>query len=160
MPAAPFAAVHFVSDPAGRLPIPKEAANQIGWLKGAEPVPAWLWLVSEGRYRLLTTEEVQADPMLSPLFDVITNGHSGERPNATEAQSDIDAAMMSRLIPITISPPKPAWRINVPKTVASFAPADSDMKHFSILFGADGYWEIWHTEALRRAASQNPSPRA
>jgi hypothetical protein len=141
---------HVRSDPANRITLPKHCSHRAPF-QGSESFDAWLLLLSPGRYRLLTDEQVQSDPHLEPVRSLILEGKSPVPTEPTLAEEPTRAAIVARLLPTTISPQGPNWRISFPKAFDPFVPPECDAKEFSILFSLEGYWEIWYRDVLRRA---------
>jgi hypothetical protein len=108
-------------------------------------------LLAPGRYRLLSDEQVQQDPLLEPVRSLILDGKSVDRTGPTIAEETRFAAVVARLVPTQIAPPGPGWRISFPKAFDVFVPSDCNPKAFSIIFCSEGYLEIWYTDVLRKA---------
>ena len=152
----PLLPAHVNADEDRRIPLPIQLSDHIDWLKGTEPIDAWLLVVAFGRYRLLKDEQVQDHPLLAPLRLLILEGKPIEISEQGQSQEQSRTAMVARLAPATISPPTkkgPRWRIQFPKTFDVFAPPDCDKRAFSILLTPEGHWEIWHTSVLQKAAT-------
>ena len=148
----PLLPAHTGTDVYGRLTIPTQLSDHITWIKGTEFLRAWLLLIELGRYRLLSDEQAQNDPHLEPIRSLVLEGRSAILTEPTHAIGLQRAAMVARLVPITISPPKPGWRFTFPKAFDAFAPPECNRTAFSILLSLEGYLEIWYTDVLRRAA--------
>jgi hypothetical protein len=69
----------------------------------------------------------------------------------TQVDNALSAALAARLLPTSIAPPGPCWRVSFPRAFDVFVPPDCDPKSFSVLLSPEGYLEIWYTETLRRA---------
>ena len=145
--------VQLTVDVNNRMVLPKHITDRIGWLDGPKPIKAWLLLISAGRYRLLPDEAVQDDPKLEPLRFLILEGKPGAVAEPTYARDPNIAALVARMLPITITPPKPAWRFSKPKSMEIFASTASDAGDFTMFLSVEGYWEIWQTGALKLAIS-------
>ena|ERR1039458_7067579 len=152
-------AIRLTADGYGRLPLPKNLAIQIPWLKGKEPIGAWLLLISLGRFRLLKNEEVQSDPDLAPVRDFLLGEQLGERCEPSSAEPSDLASLPVRLLRILLRPHGSSWRLSIPPIMEIFAPANCDRNDLTALFSPDGYLDIWYTEALRHAAL-GPLPAA
>jgi len=152
MPPDALVPAPITADISNRITLPKNFSDRIPWMRGTESLQAWLWLVTLGRYRLLSDEQVQSDPQLEPVRSLILEGKSTAAAEPTHAEEPSRAAIVARLAPTAISPPGPGWRISLPKLFDMFVPPDCDQKAFTILFSLEGYWEIWYTDILRRAA--------
>ncbi|SRR6266705_4048556 len=142
---------HTKVDASNRITVPEHFSNRIPWMKSGE-VRGWLLLVGEGRYRLLSDEQVMGDPELEPVRQLILEGKSAAVAAPTSIADPYDSALVARLTPVKITPPGPGWRISFPKALEVFLPENCNRKKFSILFSLEGYWEIWYTDKLTRAA--------
>jgi hypothetical protein len=115
-----------------------------------------LLLLALGRYRLLSDEQVENDPQLEPIRLLILEGKPAVVGEPTQSKDLNDEAIVARLVPVSAAQHKQSqsWRISLPKELLkAFAPPDcGDPKAFSILLSFEGYWEIWYTDVLRRAA--------
>jgi hypothetical protein len=155
MPNEPLVPVHTSLDPDNRVTLPKHVSDRILWMTGTN-VQAWLLLLAPGRYRLLSDEQVQNDPQLEPVRLLILEGEPAAVSEPTCSKGLNDEAIVARLVPITPAQHKQSqsWRISLPRELLkAFPPPDcADPKAFSILFSLEGYWEIWYTDVLRRAA--------
>jgi hypothetical protein len=143
---------HTTADTANRITLPRTYSGRAPFC-GSESFQAWLLLLMPGRYRLLTDDQVKNDPELEPVRLLITEGKVPAMADPTSAEPHERAARVARLLPTTISPPPPGWRISFPKAFDPFVPTDCDAKAFSVLFSLEGYWEIWYTDVLRKNAS-------
>src|SRR5579872_2237897 len=101
--------VHITADAYNRIALPQHFCDQIPWICGKDPLLGWLLLVSPGRYRILSDEQVQSDPQLEPIRLLILEGQSAIPRDPTCADEPKHAAIVARLLPVTISPPKPGW---------------------------------------------------
>jgi hypothetical protein len=149
--AEKFVPVHLTADTYGRITMPKLYSDAERWIQGTESLQAWLLLVSQGRLRLLSDDQVQRDPLLEPVRLLVLEGRPAALTEVTFTEEPKRAALVARLLPTVVSPPGPGWRISIPKAFDIFAPSDSDAKAFSILMSLEGYLEIWYTDVLRRA---------
>jgi hypothetical protein len=151
MSLEPLTPVSTKADSSNRITLPNHISERISWMTGAD-LRAWLWLVEHGRYRLLSDAQVESDPQLEPIRQLILEGTSASVAEPTRAQETVEAAMVARLVPISIAHPKPGWRFSLPKELDAFRPPGCNPKDFFILFSADGYWEIWYKDVLQKAA--------
>lgn len=142
---------HTKVDASNRITLPEQFSDRIPWLKNGE-VRAWLLLVAEGRYRLLSDQQLVDDPELEPVRQLILEGRTVNTAGPTSAIDSADAAIVARLTPVTVSPPGPGWRIAIPRSLDVFLPENCDGKKFSVLLSPDGYWEIWYTDVLKKNA--------
>lgn len=137
------------ADKSNRLDLGKDLSQAVPWLS-APDVRAWLFVVAPGRYRLLSDEQVENDLRLEPVRQLIVEGPSAARSEATGAYDLEEAALAARLLPLeAISSRKTGLRITLPK-LRAFVPPQCDPKRFSIFFSLEGYLEIWHTDLLQR----------
>jgi hypothetical protein len=151
MALEPLIPAHTTTDPSNRITLPNRISERIPWMIGTS-LQAWLLLVEPGRYRLLSEEQVEMDPELEPLRQLILDGASAAITEPTRAQEGTQAAKVARLVPISIAHPKPGWRISLPRELDAFLPSECNPKALSILLCTDGYWEIWYTDVLKKAA--------
>jgi hypothetical protein len=149
MPNEPLVPEHTQVSLDNRVSLPKRFSDSVAWIKGTE-VPAWLFLLELGRYRLLSDEDVKDDPVLESVRLLILHEEQTVTIKASEAESSADAAIMARLIPITIKSHKGSWRMPFPEELASLAPLDCNPRSISILASPKGFVEIWYTDMLRR----------
>jgi hypothetical protein len=151
----PLVPIHRSLDPDDRITLPKHLSDQMSWMAGTN-VRAWLLLLAPGRYRLLSDEQVENDPQLEPVRLLILEGKPAVVSEPTYSKDLKEEAIVARLVPIAVAQHKQSqcWRISLPRELLkAFAPPDcGDPKAFSILLSLEGYWEIWYTDVLRRAA--------
>jgi len=145
--------VHTTVDSSNRIVLPKDFSDHIPWMTG-EVSLAWLFLVAPGRYRLLSDEEVQGNSHLQPVRMVVLDGKVETTTEPTYREALKDAALVARLVPVTVAHPKPGWRISLPRELDAFVPPDCNPKKISILLSLEGYWEVWYTDVLRDAVFQ------
>lgn len=132
-----------------RVTLPKRFSEALPWIKGTE-LQAWLFLVELGRYRLLSEEDVQNDPLLEPVRGLIMQEKTIVATGASYAENSADVAMTARLIPITVRFHRGSWRIPFPEEWSALAPVDSNPRAISFLISPKGFLEIWYTDLLRR----------
>jgi hypothetical protein len=149
MPSEPLVPLHTKADASNRITLPKHFSDRIPWMTGTD-IQAWLFLMGPGRYRLLSDDQVQSDPQLEPIRQLILEGASSAMTEPTRSGEPEEAAMVARLVPISIAHPKPGWRISLPRELDAFVPRECNPKTLSILLSPEGYWEIWYTDTLRR----------
>ncbi|HEU5414389.1 MAG TPA: hypothetical protein VFW31_11560 [Candidatus Angelobacter sp.] len=140
--------VRIRADSSNRLALPRNIVDHMSWLSGSEIVHAWLLVLSLGRYRLLTDDEVKSNPDLEPVRDLVLRGQVIGRGDLITAEEPKRAAMAAKLLPTIVTPPGPTWRIVLPKAIAIFIPADCDAKDFILFLTLDGFWELWNTHIL------------
>lgn len=143
--------VRIRADSSNRLALPKNFIDRMSWLRGSEPVHAWILVLSLGRYRLLTDDEVRSDPDLEPVRDLVLRGEITVQTDLMIAEQPRHAAVAAKLLPIIVTPPGPTWRIVLPKAIAIFAPINSDVDDFTVFLTLNGHWELWNTHILREA---------
>ena len=149
-----FVPFHTTADTSNRITLPRHFSEKITWLQGKEPLRGWLLLVDLGRFRLLSDQQVQNDPQLEPVRFLILEGKPPEELEPTTRAEKMErAAFIARLQPATLTPPPPGWRLAFPRTFDIFRPADCDERTFSVFLSLEGFWEIWHTDVLRRAGT-------
>jgi hypothetical protein len=149
-----FIPVHTKADIGNRISVPRHFSEHLPWLNGSRPIRAWLVLLSPGRIRLLSEEQVRSDPQLEPICELLLEGTPAAICEPSSEKPLQRAAVVARLVPVSIAPPAtsgPGWRISFPKVFDEFIPPDCKPNAFSILLSIEGYLEIWYTEVLRRA---------
>jgi hypothetical protein len=153
MPNEPFVPVHLSPDPDDRIALPKHFSDRVPWAASTDG-QAWLLLLESGRYRFLSDEQVQGDPRLEPIRLLILEGKPTVVSEPTRAKDLKDEAIVARLLPVAVALHKQSqrWRISLPRELNAFEPPDCDPKKLSILFSLEGYFELWYTDVLRRAA--------
>jgi len=151
MPPEPLIPAHTTADASNRISLPKYLSGMASWIQGTQTVQGWILLLAPGRFRLLSDEQVMGDPQLEPIRLLLLEGKSAVGNEPTRAEELRRAAMVARLVPISIAPPGPGWRVSFPKLFDEFAPSECNRKAFSILFSPEGYLEIWYTDVLRKA---------
>jgi hypothetical protein len=144
--------IRFRGDGFGRITLPKDLCTQIGWLRGEEPIDAWLLLLSDGRFGLLSKEEAEADSALDRLRAIALSGEATEKAEPSSAVPPEEAALVAKLTPITLKPRGQVWRFSIPSIMEIFAPPNSNLLDLLAIWSNDGYWELWYVEAFKRAA--------
>ena len=134
-----------------RIYIPKHL-GQLAALKDRDKVDCWLLVVSPGHYRLAL--QPQREEKNGDLADILEAIAAAKVPGdlLTGTDSDPKAAIVARLIAITVSPKKGAWRLIIPKVARRLAPS-GDTARFVFLTVLAGYIEIWFPDTLRQAVS-------
>ncbi len=133
-----------------RIHLPAHFVSRISWLKGEEPVEAWLVVVGVGRYRLLSLDQVNASPLLKQLRMRIEIAAPPEpETGPINVESPQMAALAARLFPATLSHGEVGWRITLPKDL----PPAGAIKYGSnlVLLFSQGYLELWTVETLSRS---------
>jgi hypothetical protein len=144
--------VHTTSDASNRITLPKYLSDCLPWVTGTDTIEAWVLQIELGRYRLLSDEQVQGDSRLEPIRSLLLEKKTASPTEPTFAEEIGRAAMVARLLPTAITPPKPGWRIAFPRAFDPFAPEGCDRNAFSVLLSPEGYLEIWYTDILRKAS--------
>ena len=149
---------HVKADFAYRILLPKNLSARIPWLHEKDRLEAWLFLISPGRFRLLSDDDVQNDSRLEPVRSLILNGPSAavEPSTADEAAS---AAIVACLFPTSLTRPKTGWRLSVPRPADALVPKNYG-KEISITYSFEGYLEIWYTEVLHAAVREGTDKRS
>lgn len=153
MTTAAITPAQLTPDAPNRFPLPKPLTDHISWLSGKEEKEAWILAVAAGRFRLLSDEEVRADAHLETLRSIVLNGTSEDPIEPTSVLSTERSALPARLVRISLKPHASGWRLTAPKALQVLAPVDCDHNDLTLLLSAEGYWEIWQTQTLKRAAS-------
>jgi hypothetical protein len=144
----------------GRIPLPKDLCAQVPWLNGNDPIPGWLLLLSEGRFRLLSTEQVKRDDQLEILRNTALQEITPENGEPSEAEPAEIAAQTAKLFQIELRPHQSSsWRFAIPREMEIFSPPGPDSGFFVAAFSREGYWEIWYLESYKQAGL-GPVPAA
>lgn len=134
-----------------RITIPQAYCERILWVCGDQIMRVWLLQLVPGRFRLLSDLAVEQNQKLLGLRAAIINGPDETAADATALESGELAALIGRLIPTTLSPPRPAWRLLVPKHIV---PDDRNKRTLVLLFSL-GYLEIWYLDTYNTALSSS-----
>ena len=120
-------------------------------LAGEGSIDCWLIVLTPGRYRLLQQGAESSEGNLSRILRQI--GEAAAPGDVLDRTNDnaLDA-VPARLIPCTVSPPQPGWRINFPKEAKELVPEKEDRSFVYVMIVA-GFIEIWFPDTLRRALS-------
>jgi hypothetical protein len=140
---------HVTADKYGRITLPKQFSDRLSWLTGSDEIQGWLLLLSLGRFRILSDEQVQNDPLLEPVRSLVLEGKPEVTAEPTHADNPKSALIVARLLRAPIKP-KQGWRISFPSAFDVFKPSGCNDKAFSLLFSLDGYLEIWYTDIVRK----------
>jgi hypothetical protein len=147
---------HTSFDPDGyRIPIPKHLSDRLSWLSGSQSMAGWLWMISGGRYRLLSDEQVKADPYLDPLRTFLLEQQLSPSVDPSASSNNEDASLIARLQPVELKLNQSYWRLSFPAVLNEFVPSGCDQKRISFILPLDGYLEVWYTETLRAAVFQS-----
>src|SRR5438034_861191 len=122
-----------------RVTIPQSYAEAIEWIRGDKNLAVWLLLHSPGRFRLLTDQQAARDTTLCRIRSIIVDGPGDPVVPPTAFEPNDQAALIGRLIPTTLAPPPPTWRLTIPKQML---PDDNPNRTFTLIFSL-GYLEIW-----------------
>jgi hypothetical protein len=138
MVETPFAP-ETVNSADGRITIPQRYCEKMPWVSGKDPLLVWLLMLVPGRFRMLSDLEVQQDVHLRGIRSVIVDGPTELGSPATAFEPSERAAIIGRLTPTTLFPPRPSWRLMMPKHILL---GYSENRTFVLLFSS-GYVEIW-----------------
>ena len=134
----------------GRVFLPTELVGRLAWLLGDEPIQCFLLVIEPGRYRLLSRNEVEGAPALRDLVPAEVESED-DTPDADpyEAEPAESVLLSLRLIPATVSPRGPGWRLTLPKSLRALQAMDAGTD--VVLIRYKGYVEIWSKECFDRA---------
>jgi hypothetical protein len=132
-----------------RISIPESYRKKIAWMNGGEPLRAWLLTLMPGRFRLLSDLEVTKDPRLAEIRTLIIDGPIETTVQATEFLLAGRAAIIGRLVPISITAPTTSCRLVIPNEVL---PESRERWTFVLMFSL-GYLEIWILDVYNAALS-------
>jgi hypothetical protein len=107
----------------------------------------WLLMIEPGRYRVLSDSEVQLDQDLREVRSLIVDGPAPPDGPATAFEPNARAARIGRLILTTLAPPRPSWRLTVPKHITQ-----GNRERLVLLF-SQGYLELWLTDVYTAATA-------
>jgi hypothetical protein len=120
-------------------------------LAGEEPFECWLLVLTPGRYRLVPQTGSPSDDLSRILDQVEEVAAPGDVLDRT--QNNPRDGIQARLMPCTVSPRGPGWRIHFPKEAMKLVP-QSEERSFVYVMIIAGFIEIWFPDTLRRASSQ------
>ena len=138
--------VHVPTD--GRITIPEALRERISWIKGDQPLTVWLLTVLPGRFRLLSETQVGNDAKLSLIRSQLIDGPNEPDLSVTTFEPSERAAVVGRLTCTTLSPPRPSWRLSIPKQIVPQSATDRPML---VLLFASGFLEVWHQDVYNQA---------
>jgi hypothetical protein len=133
-----------------RIRLPQSLSRRVGWITGDRPVSAWLLLGSPERCRLLSETEVEADHNLKSLLERINAEVNTSGATLIDFHDEASIALALRLLPVQITPPRPGWRLTLPREIAAIMglrPGESDL---AALF-TQSHVEFWTIKGLRSA---------
>lgn len=111
----------------------------------SERIERLLLVVCPGRYRLLTQASEEVEQIRTAMEEVAVPGGVFD-----ETETNTRASIRVRLIPCTVTRPRPSWRMVVPKVAIQLAPGE---RSHVFLIIVRGYVELWFPDTLRRAIS-------
>jgi len=129
----------------GRITLPQLYCDKIPWVRGDQVMRVRLLELAAGRFRLLSDQEVQENEQLSEIRTAIVDGPGEPNAAPTTFASNEIASLVGRLVPTTLSPPRPTWRLVVPRRIAP------EQKDKLVLLFSLGYLEIWHLDIYNAA---------
>jgi hypothetical protein len=104
-----------------------------------------------GRYRLLSVGDVEANPNLKALRAKLSEQSNETTKNdPLEFEDETSATLPLRLASVQLSPPRPGWRLTLPRaitTVMGVLPGEDEVA----LLISNGHIEIWTIEKLKSA---------
>lgn len=128
------------SDGGRRITIPRQYCEKVLWICGEQVLSVWLLVIFPGRFRLLSDTEVSQHKPLSEIRSLIVDGSTRDSSGSIiECDTSQRAARIGRLIPTTLAPPPPSWRLIIPKAVTAHSKGDQRF----VLLISQGYLEIW-----------------
>ena len=136
-------------DPANRITLPTDFTERLSWIKDPK-TPGWLSVVPRGRLRFLSDEQVRSSSILAPIRAMIL-GEPQPLAEPSHAEPENIAAMVARLFPLSIAPQDDALRMTIPKALSPLLSTDWEKRKMSLLLVAEGYWELWYPDAIRKA---------
>ncbi len=134
-----------------RLPVHVVERAKHPRLTGRNPIKCWLLAVTPGRFRLIEQPPGAAPDDISRILRQI---EEVQAPGDVLDRTDNNArdGIVARLIPCSVSPPEPGWRINFPRAAKELVPETEERSFVFVLIVA-GFVELWFPDTLRRALS-------
>jgi hypothetical protein len=130
-----------------RINLPVRFVRQAGLdADEAKLIERLLLVISPGRYRLLTEMSDEVDEIRVAMEEIAVPGGAFD-----ETESNIPASIRVRIIPCTITRPRPSWRMLVPRVAIQLAPGE---RSHVFLIIVRGYVELWFPDTLRQAMSK------
>lgn len=102
-----------------RLAIPRPLVPKLAWLKGDQAVKAYLLLNTPGRCRVVSADEAGKHEEIRALQQRIAGEVDRRAETILDFLEDISAILPYRLLLVDVKPPDPAWRIEMPKSLAA-----------------------------------------
>jgi hypothetical protein len=135
-----------------RLPIHVVESANHPRLVGKDPIKCGLLVLTPGRFRLVMLST--GSPTTGDLSRILHEIEEAETPGDVLDRTDNNArdGIGARLIPCTISPPSPGWRVNFPQAAKDLIP-EKEERSFVFVLVVAGFIEIWFPDTLRRASS-------
>ena len=135
----------------GRITLPKPLSDQLPWIESLEP-HGWFYIISAGRYRLLSDEQVQLDSALADVRKLVLEGKPTESPTGPiQAGPDHYDVIVARLWPLSAGLQDQKVRLTLPSDLLALLPPECNPRSVSIILSPEGYWEIWYTDVLKKA---------
>jgi hypothetical protein len=134
----------------GRITLPQAYCDKLPWVRGEQALIVWLLMLLPGRFRLLSDAAVLNEPKLAAVRAAIVNGPTEAEVPAIVFDPNEQASLVGRLIPTTLSPPRPSWRLVIPKPII---PSETQHRTSVILFSL-GFVEIWFLETYNAALAR------
>lgn len=134
-----------------RFSLPQAYCEKLEWVRGADNIRVWLLQLLPGRYCILSESDIAKSEALEEITSRILNGPGPPEPDPAKFLPNEVVALIGRLIPTTLSGPRPSWRFTVPRQLF---PEGTKIVKYVLLFSL-GYLEIWHIDTYD-AARQCP----
>jgi hypothetical protein len=137
-------------DRSGRIVIPQSWCAYAGWIHGTDPLNAWLLMGELGRYRLLSDADVEAHSTLRGLRAKISESNETTKSDLIEFEDEAFATLPLRLASVQLSPPRPGWRLTLPRAITTVMDVRPGEDEVALLI-SKGHIEIWAIEKLKSA---------
>ncbi len=111
-----------------RLPLPKHLTDHIDWLVGKGDKDAWLLAIGEGRFRLLSDQQVSENVHLDGLRSLVQTGKPEDPNESTEVFSSEESSLPVRLLQVSLKPHASGWRMSMAKDIDMFLLANYNSK--------------------------------
>ena len=133
-------------DVSNRFDLPIAFRDQHPWKHASENDRIWILLMSVGKFRFLSDEEVEKSAQLEPIRKLIMEGPPLVVLDPTSADPERDV-IATRLLPVEVGAHGKSWRIKFPRAFNLFTPS----LEFLMFFSLDGHCELWRSDVVRNA---------
>jgi len=133
-----------------RICLPQPLVRRADWIAGERPVRGWLLVGNSGRCRLLSSAQVDKDPDCQALRARVAAETGASSASPLDFDDEASAVLALRFAPVEITPPKPGWRLTLPRAIAAIMQVRAGESYVAGLF-LRSHIEIWTMETLKSA---------